>query len=80
MSKFTDRVKQGINVSNTYKELPVSWLPGTTKNKRSKMIQNVVNQKQSKLPPEKRSISNVIVEKEKMDKELKAKMKSKGVY
>jgi len=49
-----------------------------TKRAQSKMIQNYVNSKPSKLPPEKRSISNVIAEKESMDKALRAKISKKN--
>jgi len=45
-----------------------------------KMIEDFVNRQPSKLPPWERSFSNVEAESKKLDKDIKKKLKSKGIY
>ena len=73
--KFLKGIKlpgQDYAIEKTYK--------GKTKMAQDKLIENYVNQQKSKLSSPDRSVSNVIREQEKLDKEIKNKLRKKGIY
>ena len=77
---FIKRVNNGIN--NTYNNLPIRALPGTTRNKRANMIDKVAEQKVRQQPNYSSSLPMEMKQKMKMDTAsgLKKKMKARGVY